>query len=104
MDDRTLARHSRPAAAVRSGRSTWSRPVVDVKGRTVPDLSVDDFIVEEDGQPQMITHLLPSAALPISIGVVIDVSGSMQSKIRTAQRAVDRFLSMIHENKEYLDK
>src|SRR6185503_1629337 len=44
--------------------------------------------------------LVPSADLPISIGVVIDVSGSMQSKIRTAQRAVDRFLSKIHKGDE----
>ena len=74
--------------------------VVDGKGRTVPNLTIDDFIVEEDGQPQAITHLLPSADLPISIGVILDASKSMQSKIRTAQRAVDRFLSMIHEDDE----
>lgn len=74
--------------------------VVDGRGRTVPDLTADDFILEEDGQPQTIQHLLPSADLPISLGVIIDVSGSMQSKIRTAQRAVDRFFSMIHEDDE----
>jgi Ca-activated chloride channel family protein len=74
--------------------------VVDGKGRTVPNLTSDDFILEEDGQPQTIQHLLPSADLPISLGVVIDASLSMQSKIRTAQRAVDRFLSMIHEDDE----
>jgi Ca-activated chloride channel homolog len=74
--------------------------VVDRQGRTVPNLTVDDFIVEEDGQPQTIKHLTPTADLPISIGVIIDVSGSMESKIRTAQRAVDRFLSVIHKDDE----
>jgi len=74
--------------------------VVDGKGRTVPNLTSDDFILEEDGQPQTIQHLLPSADLPISIGVIIDASGSMQSKIRTAQRAIDRFFSMIHKEDE----
>jgi len=74
--------------------------VVDRQGRTVPNLTVDDFIVEEDGQPQTIKHLTPTADLPISIGVIIDASGSMQSKIRTAQRAVDRFFSMIHKGDE----
>ena len=74
--------------------------VVDGKGRTVPNLTIDDFIVEEDGQPQTIKHLSPSADLPISIGVILDASGSMQSKIRTAQRAVDRFFSMIHKDDE----
>ena len=74
--------------------------VVDGKGRTVPNLTADDFILEEDTQPQTIKLLLPSADLPISIGVVLDTSNSMQSKIRTAQRAVDRFLSVIHKDDE----
>jgi Ca-activated chloride channel family protein len=74
--------------------------VVDGKGRTIPNLTVDDFILEEDGQPQTIKHLVPSADLPISLGVVIDASLSMESKIRTAQRAVDRFFSMIHPDDE----
>ena len=74
--------------------------VVDGKGRTVPNLTIDDFIVEEDGQPQTINHLSPTGDLPISIGVILDASGSMQSKIRTAQRAVDRFFSLIHNDDE----
>jgi Ca-activated chloride channel family protein len=74
--------------------------VIDRKDRTVPNLTIDEFILVEDGQPQTIKHLLPTADLPISIGVIIDASGSMQSKIRTAQRAVDRFLSVIHEDDE----
>ena len=54
--------------------------VVDGKGRTVPDLTADDFIVEEDGQPQAITHLLPSADLPVSIGVVLDVRRAWRAR------------------------
>jgi len=74
--------------------------VADAKGRLIPNLTVDDFIVEEDGQPQVIKHLLPTADLPISIGVLIDVSGSMQSKIRTAQRAMERFFSIVEKDDE----
>src|SRR4029434_6336430 len=74
--------------------------VVDGKGRTIPNLTADDFIIEEDGKPQAIKLLLPSAELPISIGVLLDASKSMETKIRTAQRAVDRFLSMIHKDDE----
>jgi len=74
--------------------------VVDGKGRTVPNLTSDDFILEEDGQPQTITHLLPSADLPISIGVMLDVSYSMASKILTARRAIDSFLLKTHADDE----
>ena len=74
--------------------------VVDDKQRTIPNLTADDFIVEEDAQPQAIKLLLPSADLPISIGVIVDVSGSMKSKISTAQRAVNRFFEKIHPDDE----
>jgi Ca-activated chloride channel homolog len=74
--------------------------VVDKKERTVANLTIDDFIVEEDGKPQTINHLSPTGDLPISIGVILDASGSMQSKIRTAQRAIDRFFSVIHKDDE----
>jgi hypothetical protein len=74
--------------------------VVDGKGRTIPNLTADDFVIEEDGQPQAIKLLLPSADLPISVGVLLDASKSMETKIRTAQRAVDRFLSKIHKDDE----
>ena len=74
--------------------------VVDGKGRAVPNLTIDDFILEEDGQPQAIKLLSATAELPVSMGVVLDVSGSMQSKIRTAQRALDRFFSMIDHDDE----
>jgi Ca-activated chloride channel family protein len=74
--------------------------VVDGKGRNIANLGMDEFIVEEDGQPQTIKHILPTAELPISIGVVLDASGSMQTKIRTAQRAIDGFFSAIHKDDE----
>jgi Ca-activated chloride channel family protein len=74
--------------------------VVDDKGRTVPNLVPDDFVIEEDGKPQTIDLFMPSADLPVSIGVVLDASKSMESKIRTAQRAIDRFLSMIRQEDE----
>ena len=77
--------------------------VVDGKGRTVPNLTIDDFIVEEDGQPQTIKLLSATADMPVSLGVILDVSGSMQNKIRTAQRALDRFFSMIdHDDEMFL--
>ena len=75
--------------------------VVDGKGRSVPNLTIDDFVLQEDGELQTIAHLQPAAALPISIGVILDTSGSMGgTKIRTAQRAIDSFLSLINEDDE----
>jgi Ca-activated chloride channel family protein len=74
--------------------------VTDGRGRTVPNLAVDDFIVEEDGQPQKIELLSTMADLPVSLGVVLDTSLSMKSKIRTAQRAIDGFVTKIDRDDE----
>jgi VWFA-related protein len=70
--------------------------VTDDKGLYVPDLSAEDFIVKEDGQPQTIAHLTQSDDMPVSMGIALDTSGSMERKIATATGAVERFIRTIH--------
>src|SRR5690242_10881415 len=72
--------------------------VTDDKGYYVPDLTADDFILEEDGQAQTISHLTQSTDLPVSVGLTLDTSGSMERKIGTATGAVERFIRSIHED------
>lgn len=70
--------------------------VTDSNGRYVQGLKASDFTLEEDGIPQQITHFAASQDLPVSVGIVLDTSTSMERKITTATRAVDRFLRDIH--------
>ena len=72
--------------------------VTGERGRYVPDLQAEDFVIEEDGQVQKITHFDQSSDLPVSMGVVLDTSGSMESKITTATNAVERFIRTIHKD------
>jgi Ca-activated chloride channel homolog len=72
--------------------------VTDVAGRYVADLTADDFVIEEDGIPQQIAHFSQDHDLPVSLGIVLDASGSMDRKIRTARTAVDRFIRTVHED------
>jgi len=53
--------------------------VVDEKGRPVMDLSRTDFHVREDGLPQVTTSFLHQDQ-PVSLGILIDNSGSMLDK------------------------
>jgi VWFA-related protein len=53
--------------------------VLDDKHRMVTDLGKQDFTVFENGQPQRIT-LFAREDIPVSIGIVIDNSGSMRDK------------------------
>src|SRR5499433_2585410 len=71
--------------------------VTDETGHYVSDLTQDDFIVEEDGAQQTIAHFSQSNDLPVSMGIVLDTSGSMERKIGTATTAVERFIRTIHK-------
>jgi VWFA-related protein len=72
--------------------------VTDETGHYVSDLTEDDLIVEEDGQPQKIAHFSQSNDLPVSMGIVLDTSGSMDRKIGTATSAVERFIRTVHKD------
>jgi VWFA-related protein len=69
--------------------------VSDRSGRSVPDLGASDFIVIEDGKEQNISLVEQSTQLPLSIGVLLDASYSMEPKIQTATTAIDRFLESL---------
>src|SRR5438046_3077227 len=66
--------------------------VTDSNGRQVPNLGPSDFVLIEDGKEQKISLVEQSDDLPLSIGVLLDVSTSMRTKIQTATTAIDRFL------------
>ena len=72
--------------------------VTDETGHYVSDLTQDDLIVSEDGQEQKIAHFSQSNELPVSMGVLLDTSGSMERKIGTATTAVERFIRSIHKD------
>src|SRR5262249_6704834 len=72
----------------------------DTRGRNVSNLTADDFVLEEDGKPQEVTHFSQDQNVPVSVGILLDTSGSMDRKIRTAVEAVERFSRRIQENDE----
>ena len=66
--------------------------VVDESGRFVRGLEKDDFALFEDDKPQPIS-LFFNERVPVSLGVALDTSGSMQGeKYGVARDALDRFL------------
>lgn len=66
--------------------------VTDASGRFVSGLRKEDFRVYEDERPQNVTHF-NSERVPVSLGIVLDTSGSMDGvKMRAARSALNRFL------------
>jgi Ca-activated chloride channel family protein len=69
--------------------------VHDSAGNVVSGLTRNDFSVVEDGVPQAIRFFTPAEQLPLSIGLIIDASGSQQKFIRQHERDVESFLRKI---------
>ena len=60
--------------------------VVDQHSRLVTNLKQNDFTVYEDGQPQTITNFRRED-IPVSLGILIDNSGSMRDKRQAVNTA-----------------
>ncbi len=66
--------------------------VTDDNGRFVSGLQKDDFTIFEDGKRQEVTHF-SNERVPVSLGILLDASGSMTSdKMSAARAAIDRFI------------
>lgn len=66
--------------------------VVDERGRFVPGLRAQDFVVLEDGRPQAVQQF-EAERVPVSLGIALDSSGSMLGeKMSAALGALNRFL------------
>jgi Ca-activated chloride channel family protein len=73
--------------------------VTDPMNRFVLGLDKPDFSIFEDGAEQKITHFSGEDA-PLSVGILIDTSGSMDFKIETSRRAVAEFLKTMNAQDE----
>jgi VWFA-related protein len=66
--------------------------VTDASGRFVSGLKKEDFRVFDEDALQPIAHF-SAERVPVSLGIVLDTSGSMAGeKIQAAREALDRFL------------
>jgi Mg-chelatase subunit ChlD len=71
--------------------------VTNASGRFVPGLRKDDFRLFEDDVEQTITHF-SADRVPVSLGIVLDTSGSMEGdKIRAARTALERLLTDLND-------
>src|SRR5579863_2158554 len=73
--------------------------VTDPNNRFVLGLEKQDFSIFEDGAEQKITHFSGEDA-PLSVGILIDTSGSMDFKMETSRRAVSEFLKTMNAQDE----
>jgi Ca-activated chloride channel homolog len=69
--------------------------VTDSAGLPISGLKQTNFHVRESGKPQKITNFDAASNLPISVGLLIDHSGSMKPRMEATRKAASEFLSRI---------
>ena len=75
--------------------------VRDKHGQIVSNLGKDDFVLEEDGRPQTIAYFSKETDLPLTLGLLVDTSGSQRRVLDQERTASQSFLDdMVRVDKD----
>jgi VWFA-related protein len=65
------------------------------QGQIVRDLTKDDFMLDEDDRPQEIRYFSQESNLPLTLGLLVDTSGSQRRVLPDERTASYRFLQQV---------
>jgi Ca-activated chloride channel homolog len=91
---------SLPALRVDVDLVVVNAAVTDSMNKHVSGLKKEDFHLWEDKIEQQIEYF-SMENVPLSVGIIMDVSGSMQNKLAPARAAANTFMRMGDEGDEY---
>jgi len=74
--------------------------VKDKHGALIPNLTKTDFDIAEDGKPQTIKYFTAESNLPLTLGIMIDSSGSQRNVIDMEKEVGGAFLKQILTDKD----
>jgi len=66
--------------------------VYDSRGVLVKDLKKDDFEIREEGRKQEIRYFARDTNLPLTVALLVDVSGSVRTFVDTEKLTAEKFL------------
>ena len=74
--------------------------VKDKHGALIPNLTKTDFDVAEDSKPQTIKYFTAESNLPLTLGIMIDASGSQRNVIDMEKEVGGAFLRQVLTDKD----
>ena len=87
-----LPGQEQPRIAVEVKTVSVLATVRDRHGKIVPDLAKDDFLLVEDGRPQVINYFAREKDLPLRLGLLVDTSLSQRRVLDQERSASYAFL------------
>ncbi|MBM3737976.1 MAG: VWA domain-containing protein [Acidobacteria bacterium] len=74
--------------------------VRDKRGKFIKTLEKPDFTILEDGKKQDVRNFSRESDLPLTIGLLVDVSGSQRNLIEIERRAAGQFFKQVLREKD----
>src|SRR5277367_3115115 len=89
--------HSQDATTMSVDVKVVTLPVTvrDKKGEIVRNLTKDDFVLQEDGRPQVIKYFTQDTNLPLTLGLLVDTSLSQRNVLDQERNASKVFLDQM---------
>lgn len=75
--------------------------VRDAKGNPVIGLPQTAFHISEDGVPQTVRYFASQRELPLSIGLIVDASGSQDAFVKEHEKEIEVFLQEVMEPRDH---
>jgi VWFA-related protein len=69
--------------------------VHDKQGKSIRDLTKDDFTLDEAGRPQVIKYFAQQIDMPLTLGLLVDTSGSQRRVLDQERRASTEFFRRV---------
>ena len=90
-----------PTIAVEVKTVSVLATVRDKHGKTISNLTKDDFLLQEDGRPQAINYFARESDLPLRLGLMVDTSLSQRRLLEQERSASYSFLDhLLREDKD----
>ncbi len=74
--------------------------VKDKQGHLIPSLTKDDFTLSEDGKAQEIRYFSRETDTPLTLGILVDTSGSEQRMLSVEQQRAKDFIRQVVRPKD----
>lgn len=75
--------------------------VRDAKDKPVTGLPQTAFHISEDGVPQTVRYFASQRELPLSIGLIVDASGSQDTFVKEHEKEIEVFLQEVMEPRDH---
>jgi VWFA-related protein len=100
QDAHSQASQGQPATTMSVDVKVVTLPVTvrDKKGQIVRNLTKDDFVLQEDGRPQVIKYFGQDTNLPLTLGLLVDTSLSQRNVLDAERNASKVFLDQMLTN------